>query len=108
MIKVKIKSGKSSRQDNSQHYSNDGYDEYGKYVGPYQGHQAEEIGSECSICGGEITSSHLVFTVKRIDHEVHTACLITSMALVSNGIAIVAGFFKRNSKSKKEQLRKGK
>ncbi len=108
MIKVKIKSGKSSRRDTSQHYNNDGYDEYGEYVWPYNGPQDEEIESECSICGGEINSSHLVFTVKRIDHEIHTACLITSMALVSNGIAIVAGFFKRNSKSKKEQLRKGK
>ncbi len=106
MIKIKIKSGKSSRQDNSHHYNNDGYNEYGEYVGPYNGPQSEEIESECSVCGGEINSSHLVFTVRGIDHEVHTACLITSMALVSNGIALVAGFFKRK-KTKKAQIEGG-
>ena len=105
MLKIKIKSGKDSRQNNSHHYSDDGYDEYGEYVGHHQGYQGTESSqSECCICGGEISSSHLVFKIGNTEHEVHTSCLITSMALISNGVALVAGFFKRRSKSKKDQL----
>ncbi len=102
MLKIKIKSGQESRQGNSSHYSGprDGYDEFGEYVG-HQVHQDTDISqSECSICGGEISNTHLVFSMKNSSHEVHTSCLITSVALISNGIAIVAGFFKRRSKNK--------
>jgi hypothetical protein len=105
MLKIKIKSGQESR-GNSNHYSGpgDGYDEFGEYVG-HQVHQDTDISqSECSICGGSIDTSHLVFMLKNSSHEVHTSCLITSMALISNGIALVAGFFKRRSMSKKDQL----
>ncbi len=105
MLKIKIKSG--SQQNNSHHYSNDGYDDYGEYVGHNQGYQdTEPSQSECSICGGNISGSHLVFSLKNSDHEVHTSCLITSVALISNGIAIVASFFKRK-KPKRKQLKKG-
>ena len=105
MLKIKIKSGKESQQNNSHHYSNDGYDEFGEYIGHHQGYQGTEYSqSECSICGGDITNSHLVFSLKNSDHEVHTSCLITSVALISNGVALVDGFFKRRSKSKKDQL----
>ena len=103
MLKIKIKSGQESRQGNSSHYSgsHDGYDEYVEH----QVHQDTDISqSECSICGGEISNTHLVFSMKNSSHEVHTSCLITSVALISNGIAIVAGFFKRRSKSKNDQL----
>ncbi len=103
MIKIKIKSG--SQQNKSHHYSDDGYDEYGEYVGHHQGYQGTEFSqSECSICGGDIRNSHLVISLKNSNHEVHTSCLITSVALISNGIALIAGFFKRRSKSKKDQL----
>ena len=106
MLKIKIKSGQESRQGNSNHYSGsgDGYNEFGEYVG-HQVVQDEEINQpECSVCGGLISNSHLVFITKRTSHEVHTSCLITSVALISNGIALVAGFFKRRSKSKNDQL----
>jgi hypothetical protein len=106
MLKIKIKSGQESRQGNSNHYSGhgDGYDEFGEYA-RHQVVQDEEINQpECSVCGGEISNTHLVFSMKNSSHEVHTSCLITSVALISNGIAIVAGFFRRRSKSKNDQL----
>jgi hypothetical protein len=103
MLKIKIKSGKGSQQDNSHHYNNDGYDEYGEYVG-HQGYQDTEPSySECRVCGSEILNSHLVFSTRSSSHAIHTSCLITSMALISNGIALVAGFFKRK-KTKKAQI----
>ena len=107
MLKIKIKSGKDSRQNNSHHYSDDGYDEYGEYIGHSEHrdtHGNTVSQSECCICGGEIQNSHLVLSLRNSSHEVHTSCLITSMALISNGIALIAGFFKRRSKSEKDQL----
>jgi hypothetical protein len=96
MLKIKIKSGKESQQNNSHHYSNDGYNDYGEYVGHNQGYQdTEPSQSECSICGGNISGSRLVFSLKNSDLEVHTSCLITSVALISNSIALLAGLFKR-------------
>jgi hypothetical protein len=110
MFKLKIRSSKGlqKRGDSYNHYSNDGYDEYGEYIGDQGGqggYDASGTPSKCCVCESEVVSSHLVFIIsKDVEYSIHTSCLITSMALLSNGVALVAGFFKRRSKSKKDQL----
>ena len=98
MIRIKIRSGREAQQHDNSYSHGDGYDEYGEYIwhNDHQGRQNTNVSqSECCICGGNISGSHLVFSLKNSDHEVHTSCLITSVALISNSIALLAGLFKR-------------
>ena len=104
MISIKIRSGRESQQDNNSYSQGDGYDEYGEYVGhiDHQDTRGNTVSqSECCICGGEILSNHLVFKLGGTEHEIHTPCLITSAALIVNGVGLIAKLFKKASKKKR-------
>ena len=98
MLKIKIKSGLESQQSNIHHYDDTNmYDEFGDYIGQQDQYGQGKASPSCIVCGGTITNSHLVFEIKSAEYELHTSCMITSMALVANGIRLLGGLFNRKS-----------
>ena len=102
MFKIHIRSKRESQQ-RSRHHDEDEFgtdDEMYGYRPPddyeHQGrHEPEESLDTCCICGDTITNGHIVFAINSKDYEIHTSCLVTGMALITNGITILIGLLKQ-------------
>lgn len=109
MFKIHIRSGKESQQHGGYQYNEygeqneyDEYDEYGEYIGPQSRPRTDTIPNECCICGDSITNGHLVFIIKGKEYEIHTSCMVTGMALITNGIALLIELFKNKRGNDKQ------
>lgn len=101
MFKIYIRSKRESQQRRGH------YDEYGYGQGEPYGYGADEDyeqqgGHEdgapheaCCICGDTITKGHIVFVIRGKEYKIHTSCLVTGIAMITNGITLLVGLLKQ-------------
>lgn len=108
MLRMHIRSKKESQQRRGYHNEYDPDDEmygYGVHNDHEQGqHEPEKPPGTCCICGDTITNGHLVFSIsKDKEYELHTSCLITGMALITNGVMMLFGLLKQKFGGKNQE-----
>ena len=111
MFRMHIRSKRESQQHRGYHNEYEcepddevyGYSAHNDYE-QQDGHEPERRPGTCCICGDTITNGHLVFSInKDKEYELHTSCLITGMALITNGIMMLVGLLKQKFGGKNQE-----